>query len=380
MRRRVRRAARSPLAAPGQPPGPPPHKRPAAAARSASAAAGQLPRRPPRAQPPADWISALPLTVRIRMSRIKPATRQQYQYALDHFARWLTAAGEDQKADADALDAQLEAFAEHLFESAAGGRRQTAACARLACIWISPSLKHKLPRSLAITNATAWNRAAGRVTRSHPPIPWPLVCVVAHRLAAAGDQGVATAVVLAFDALLRVSEVASLQLQDVADQKGVDARLNDGVVVSIRNPKTADPTRGEQQSVTVHDPVVLALLRDYLALRRTAARPNDSLFGRTKNDLERAFTGAAAALGGTTRFTWHSLRHGGATYMSMAGTPVEDICIRGRWRSLDGVRRYIQTGRAVVAAHGVPPEITAQGEAVADGLRRACTGGGQLPA
>lgn len=335
-----------------------------------------------------DALSDLPLAVRIRLRRIKPDTQQQYLYAFGHFALWLESTGQDQKADADLLDTQLEAFAESVFRSAGGSRRQTVACARLACIWLNPALKqHKLPRSLAVTNQTAWYRAAARTVQSHPPITWPLLCVIAHRFAEAGNTAMATAVILSFDALLRVGEVAELELRDIADQRGVDARLGDALIVTIRFAKTADNTRGEQQSVTVRDPVVVALVRRFMADRRATAHATDKLFGASISQLEHMFCAAADALGGVTHFTWHSMRHGGATYLYMAGVPVEDICMRGRWRSLDGLRRYLQTGRAAVASHGVDPRVTEQGEAVAAALLQATSaaagagaGAAQLPA
>jgi integrase len=335
-----------------------------------------------------DVLSDLPLAVRIRLQRIKPDTQRQYLYALGHFAQWLESTGQDQKADADLLDAQLDAFAESVFRSAGGSRRQTVACARLACIWLNPALKqHKLPRSLAVANQTAWYRAAARTVQSHPPITWPLLCVIAHRFAEAGDTAMATAVILAFDALLRVGEVAELELRDISEQHGVDARLGDALIVTIRFAKTADSTRDERQSVTVRDPVVMALVRKFVAERRATARPTDKLFEASMQQLERVFCAAADALNGVTQFTWHSMRHGGATYLYMAGVPVEDISIRGRWRSLEGLRRYLQTGRATVASHGVDPRITAQGEAVAAALRQAAgaaagagAGPAQLPA
>jgi hypothetical protein len=59
----------------------------------------------------------------------------------------------------------------------------------------------------------------------------------------------------------------------------------------------------------------------------------------------------------------------------MSGVRVEDICIAGRWLSLAGVRRYIQTGQAVVAAHGVDPRVVAKGEALAAALRHVSTAG-----
>jgi hypothetical protein len=322
------------------------------------------------------WTSALPLAVRIRMQRIKPSTQRQYGYAFGHFAQWLDTKQQLPRGlSAPVLDAQLEAFAEWLFVEFDGARRQTASCARLACIWLCPALKRALPRSLAVTNLTAWNRAADRVVRSHPPIPWPLLCVVAHRFSAAGDHAMGAAVILSFCGLLRVGEVADLKVHSIAEQRGVDARLGDGLVVTIERAKTADPRLGQRQSVVVSDPVAVAVVRDYLALRRAAARPTDSLFGRSRHGLETAFTGAAAALGGACHYTWHSLRHGGATFLAMSGVRVEDICIAGRWLSLAGVRRYIQTGQAVVAAHGVDPRIVAEGEALAAALRHVSAAG-----
>ena len=344
---------------------------------------GRKPPRAPRSSKPAKpsgpsqagagLIGTLPLALRIQLQRIKPSTQQQYVYALNHFAQWLQDTRQDQRVDAPLLDTQLQSFAEHLFRTANGGRRQTAACARLACIWLSPTLKHRLPKSLAATNQTGWYREAGRVVQSHRPMPWALVCAVAHRLAAAGDGAMATAIIIGFSGLLRVGEVAALQVGDVADQRLVDARLPAGLVVTIQKAKTADEVKGEQQSVVINDAAPAALLREYWALRQAVARSTDSLFGMTEHELERKFGGATTALGGSTRFTWHSLRHGCATLLFMSGLPVGDICLRGRWRSLNGVERYVQTGRAVVAAHGVDPAVVAHGEAIADALRRAAT-------
>jgi len=175
-------------------------------------------------------------------------------------------------------------------------------------------------------------------------------------------------VLLSFDSLLRVGEAAGLLVGDVMEVARVDARLRPSLVLRIRNAKTADDTRGEQQSVTVLEPAVATLLRDYVAERKRTAADGELLFGRSKHQLEAAFVAAAGGMGGATRFTWHSMRHGGATYLSMAGVRAEDILIRGRWKSLEGLKRYLQTGQAVVAAHGVAADVVALGERVAAAL------------
>ena len=50
------------------------------------------------------------------------------------------------------------------------------------------------------------------------------------------------------------------------------------------------------------------------------------------------------------RYVWHSLRHGGATWYYLAGEALDNVAHRGRWRSLQTARRYIQMGVAFVGA------------------------------
>ena len=68
------------------------------------------------------------------------------------------------------------------------------------------------------------------------------------------------------------------------------------------------------------------------------------------------FKAAAASLGlQAEHFTLHSLRHGGATHDYVRAVPIEDILLRGRWRSNNTARIYIQSGRALLVAHQTPP-------------------------
>jgi hypothetical protein len=186
------------------------------------------------------WLSALPLATRIRLQRLKPSTQTQYRIAFCHFAQWLEDEHQPDAHDAATLDRQLERFGLYIFGTAAGRRQQTVAAARLACIWLNPTLKGQLPLSLGLANPTAWYAAAGRTRQSHRPITWPLVCLIAHRFAAEGRDAAAVAVVVGFDAMLRISEAAGLRVGDVAEVAGVDARLPDGVMLSIRSAKTLD--------------------------------------------------------------------------------------------------------------------------------------------
>jgi hypothetical protein len=265
------------------------------------------------------------------------------------------------------LDHQLVRFAEFVFMRDGGRGRQAAACARFACAWLNPTLRKRLPFSGDVTAPIAWNREAGISPRKHAPMTWPLACEVSRRLAADAEYGAGVAVLLGFDCCLRVSEAAALRLDDVVDAAAVDARLQGpaaGLLLRIRNPKTGDL----DQSVPVLSAVASGLLREWMAERREhGADGGSSLFGYAEQRLQALFCSAADALQGV-RFTWHSLRHGGATYLFMSGWSTIEVMRHGRWRSAVGAWHYYQAGRASVGAHGVAPATVAAGERVAAAL------------
>ena len=75
---------------------------------------------------------------------------------------------------------------------------------------------------------------------------------------------------------------------------------------------------------------------------------NSFLFSFSLPELRRLFREACTAVGCRTKFTLHSLRHGGATHLHLSGVPIEDVMYRGRWASNKSCRRYIQAGRALL--------------------------------
>jgi hypothetical protein len=339
------------------------------AARGRAAARRTRPPNPQTANttPLALLTADLPLATRIRLNKLRPSTQRQYAAAFRHFEQFAESKDLPVPTNAEELDQQLVRFAEFVFARDGGRGRQTAACARFACMWLNPALKKRLPFSCDVTAPTAWNRAAGITPEKHAPMTWPLACEMSRRLTADGECGAGVAVLLGFDCCLRVSEAAALRLDDVVDAAAVDARLRGpaaGLLLRIRNPKTGDL----DQSVPVLSAVASGLLREWLAERRErGAGGGSSLFGYTEQRLQALFCSAADALQGV-RFTWHSLRHGGATYLFMSGWSTIEVMRHGRWRSAVGAWHYYQAGRASVGAHGVAPAIVAAGERVAAAL------------
>ena len=57
-------------------------------------------------------------------------------------------------------------------------------------------------------------------------------------------------------------------------------------------------------------------------------------------------------------FTWHSLRHGGASRAHLAGTQMSDILLRGRWAAESSGRHYVQAGRQLLLTQALPPTVT----------------------
>jgi integrase len=163
------------------------------------------------------------------------------------------------------------------------------------------------------------------------------------------QYGVAT--LLAFDCLLRVSELMALRLEDIADAG--DARMGSEyrqTTVVIRQAKT-----GRNQSVTVWSDEVKVLLRPALDAR--VRSPRALLFSGGAAGYRRVFKAVCAELGLSERYVPHSLRHGGATRLYLRGERIEDIMIRGRWASTTSARLYVQASKAMLMSVRAPREI-----------------------
>ena len=73
---------------------------------------------------------------------------------------------------------------------------------------------------------------------------------------------------------------------------------------------------------------------------------------------------ACQSVGLTAPYVFHSLRHGGATHRYLSGQPLEDILRFGRWASTKSARRYVQSGRALLLAVNVAPNVLASARLV----------------
>lgn len=149
----------------------------------------------------------------------------------------------------------------------------------------------------------------------------------------------AWAAIVSHAGLLRVGEALSLHHENIQI-------CGSRAIINIKKAKT-----GRNQPVLVEDSHVVNLLKKLKqwAEQRGTASGDGRLFPITYDSLRRRFRQALACLNlDISRYTWHSLRHGGATRLALNDVPLEIIAVRGRWKALANAVRYIQLGESLL--------------------------------
>ena len=184
----------------------------------------------------------------------------------------------------------------------------------------------------------------------HPPLTWPVTCIIALDMMKRGhfNEGVIT--LLAFDCYLRINEVLGLYHEDIA--LGRDVRIGAGrpdrLYIRLRKTKT-----GPEQGVEVLNGDVKTLL--LMCQARTPHR--SKLFTCTDDHYRTLFHRVCDDLKLPNGYVPHSLRHGGATYGYINGMSFVDIQVRGRWASLKSCTGYVQMFRQALMTRSFPTSI-----------------------
>ena len=225
-----------------------------------------------------------------------------------------------------------------------------------------PDLRHQLP--VARQCIRGWEKV--RTSTPHAPLTWELTVLMACTMARSGYHGPAVAMLLAFDCFLRVGELTRIRRSDVVTPN--DSRMGRAhatMAVVLRVAKT-----GKMQSVGIASADVGELLAQWVRLTplTSSGAADPRIFPFSPDFFRRLMERTASALRLPTHYTPHSLRHGGTTDDFLRNGSVERIQFRGRWKSLESVRRYVQTARAVLAAQQVPRELNELGVTLSEGL------------
>ena len=211
-----------------------------------------------------------------------------------------------------------------------------------------PDLRHALPISRQCLRG--WSKV--RSSQSHPPLTWELTVLMACTMARSGHHGPAVAMLLAFDCFLRVGELTRIRRSDIVLPNDPRmGRAHTTMAVVLRTAKT-----GRMQSVGIWSADVARILVHWVGAVPSTTAPGDDdprIFAFSPDFFRRLMHRTSAALQLPTRYTPHSLRHGGATDDFLRNGSIERVQFRGRWKQLESVRRYVQTARAVLAAQEV---------------------------
>jgi integrase len=281
----------------------------------------------------------------LRDAAVKPKTKKQYEQAVEQFLSWKHSVELSCDTAAD-MDAALAEYCEYLYTRDISGGKGKANYALAGVLRAMPEWKHSLPLSRQALKG--WSRLRAPV--SHPPLTWEVAVAMALSMAKSGYFGAGVALLLSFECYLRIGEMTSLRVSDVAFPS--DARLGSASSISclrLRSTKT-----GANQWVEIRDPDVIVLLRHVV----DGKRADDSVFGLSQREYRAIFHAAREALGLLAiPHVPHSCRHGGATRDFMLHGQLEAVLLRGRWKSTDSARTYVQSAQALLLAVDIPTAV-----------------------
>lgn len=328
----------------------------------------------------------------LRQASVAPSTLANYSNQLSYFLVWL-AQNEIRPLSSRDVDFAFESFL-HSFLAARGGRGLALARnAFFGLLLFYPQLRASM--QLSRRALLGWEKMHPSV--SHPPLSWDLTLLLALKFVLASRDlvvgiSMAVGVLVAWDAYLRVGELCGLRVGDVLFKdvgtvfktsipayttrssstalKRLKAFSTLPVIVSLFLPATKT---GPNQWAQIRSPLVASVLHSYLSLRAACGLSMDPLaniFLFSTASFRAALADMCAAFGLSSSFTPHSLRHGHATSDYEAGATVQDIAVRGRWRTLDSLLIYVQSGPALSVKYRPSPEVASLASAVASDFSR----------
>ncbi|KAI0557874.1 DNA breaking-rejoining enzyme [Gracilaria domingensis] len=242
-------------------------------------------------------------------------------------------------ADIEDIDVLLSNYTEDCFElnPLAGNKQKVSNIVCMLHIMV-PQTKGRLLHTMRALKR--WNKSL--TTSPAYPLTEQLCFAMAARLLTQDMPEAAVALVVAWGAYLRVSEVLSLEYDLIAspgDERLADCPQGSAGVV-IRETKT-----GLFQFVLIRNKVVLALFENFVRVNPTLKRTK--LFKISYGKYENCLRQTAEFFGVTSvKITSHSARIGGALHDYLRGFSAQTIAITGRWKSLGSLRHYLTNGRS----------------------------------
>jgi integrase len=303
-------------------------------------------------------------TMNILTDAYSDKTVAKYQKAVVDFLKWCLEHNVTSLNSYEELDECLYEYIQDMYEckmadgKAPGGKSKAAATVAGVIMFLPRARWELMTAAKAVRN---WSKISP--PNSYPPLTKELTALIACQMLVDGHEAEAVGCLLAFDCLLRVGELASLRISDVAFEDPRTSSAIKEMVIRLRRTKT-----GREQSVVVRDGAVRDIVLNWKTSLSSTNR-DSFLFAFTTDRFRRVLKGACAQLGLSSSYVAHSLRHGGATHMYLVEKlKVEDIMIYGRWAVLTSCKRYIQAGRALLLSVEVPARAARMARVISSDL------------
>lgn len=280
----------------------------------------------------------------LRDSAVTAKTLEVYRKAVHGFLRYTQQNGEI-ATRIEHMDELASEYIEHLYVS--DGKKYIADNLKCGLQHFYPRLKNQLLETSRALRG--WKKEADKLRVARPPLSEELVNVLALTLAKSGHYAAGIATLVAFHCYLRIGELTSLRLKDVA-LAGTKGRAVGGLTLTWKQTKA-----GHDESVSVMCPTIAALLTEFIVNKSRTAADTETVFGITSVRYRELFRNACDINGiGGVGFVPHCLRHGGATHDFLLGMSIESVLKRGRWAVSKSARTYIHSGQAMLVSVNVP--------------------------
>ena len=222
----------------------------------------------------------------------------------------------------------------------------------------SGAMKDLLPRAKAAQ--AGWKKLTP--SRSRLPIPFELLAAIFHCLVTMNRWESALIMLLCFSLYLRPSEPHRLSCwQIIPPSGGVSGGRFATAVLNPYEDGRASKTHEYDESLLIDSPLLPGLGK--ALLRHARGRPRDSmLFQVCQADVARDLHAACLRLRvpPSLEVVMYKFRHGGAsTDFALKLRPLNEIKLRGRWKSDASLRRYEKGGRLAEQVHRLGSRLRA---------------------
>ena len=266
---------------------------------------------------------------RLKDKLISPLTQTRYTVAVRVMLGFWSCMG----LKPEGLEAMDDACASFVEACWAEGDSITLVCQALAGLqWLVPKVRHKIPYAWSLAKAWAKAEPPNRATPFSPSI----VLGLAGLCFEVGMISMAALLLVGFDGFLRSGELFSMKVGDISFRRKM-------AIIKLAVTKGGQ-RRGLMEVIVITSSLAVKMLR--LACK---GKSRDDLVadgnGYYLRNLLRSLISSVGLP--AARYSWYSLRRGGATAYFLRTGSMEKTLLRGRWMSTSIARLYIQDAVAL---------------------------------